>query len=48
MRAEIEAKWDGPVRLSWHLHPPFLRALGLQKKIRLGMWFAPAFRRSGR
>jgi len=44
MRAEIEAKWGGPVRLSWHLHPPILRALGLKKKIRLGAWFAPAFR----
>jgi indolepyruvate ferredoxin oxidoreductase len=44
MRAEIEAKWGGPVRLSWHLHPPMLRALGLKKKIRLGTWFLPAFR----
>ena len=44
MRAEIEAKWGGPVRLAWHLHPPILRALGLQKKIRLGEWFTPAFR----
>ena len=44
MRAEIEAQWGGPVRLSWHLHPPLLRALGLKKKIRLGTWFMPAFR----
>jgi len=44
VRAEIDAKWDGPVRLFWHLHPPLLRALGLKKKIRLGMWFAPAFK----
>ncbi len=44
VRAQIESKWDGPIRLSWHLHPPFLRALGLRKKLRLGMWFAPAFK----
>jgi len=44
VRAEIDAKWDGPVRLFWHLHPPLLRALGLKKKIRLGTWFAPAFK----
>jgi indolepyruvate ferredoxin oxidoreductase len=44
VRAEIEGKWGGPVRLSWHLHPPILRALGLKKKIRLGPWFAQAFR----
>src|SRR5262249_26228672 len=44
VRAGIEAKWDGPIRLSWHLHPPLLRALGLEKKIKLGTWFAPAFK----
>ena len=32
------------VRTYWHLHPPLLRALGLKKKLRLGAWFAPAFR----
>ncbi len=44
VRAEIEAKWNGPVHTYWHLHPPFLRALGLKRKIRLGAWFRPAFR----
>jgi indolepyruvate ferredoxin oxidoreductase len=44
LRAEIEARWGGPVRLSWHLHPPLLRALGLRRKIRLGEWFTPVFR----
>jgi indolepyruvate ferredoxin oxidoreductase len=43
LHAEIEAKWGGPVRLTWHLHPPLLRALGLKKKIQLGAWFRPAF-----
>ncbi|MEZ5728168.1 MAG: indolepyruvate ferredoxin oxidoreductase family protein [Burkholderiaceae bacterium] len=27
---------------SWHLHPSFLRRLGVSKKVRLGPWFAPA------
>ncbi|MDQ2998389.1 MAG: indolepyruvate ferredoxin oxidoreductase family protein, partial [Chloroflexota bacterium] len=27
------------VRLHYHLHPPFLRALGWKKKIKLGKWF---------
>src|SRR5437867_2725461 len=44
MRAEVEAKWGGQVKLSWHLHPPLLRALGLRRTIRLGPWFAPAFK----
>ena len=37
-------------RVAYHLHPPFLRALGWQKKIRLGRWFDGAYRllRAGR
>jgi indolepyruvate ferredoxin oxidoreductase len=33
-----------------HLHPPFLRALGLERKLRFGRWFFPLLRllRSGR
>jgi indolepyruvate ferredoxin oxidoreductase len=35
----------GPAaRITWRLHPPLLRALGLKKKLALGEWFAPAFR----
>jgi indolepyruvate ferredoxin oxidoreductase len=33
-----------PRRLSWHFHPPLLRALGLKRKLRLGPWFGPALR----
>src|SRR5262249_28078313 len=44
LRSEIQSKWGGPVRLSWHLHPPIFRAMGLQKKIKLGEWFTPAFK----
>ena len=32
----------GPgARLVWHLHPPFLRALGMSRKLKLGRWARP-------
>ncbi len=32
----------GPgARLVWHLHPPFLRALGMKRKLKLGRWARP-------
>jgi len=30
-------------RMHYHLHPPFMRALGWQKKIKLGKWFDLAY-----
>ena len=30
------------VKVSWNLHPPSLRAMGMDGKIRLGPWFKPA------
>jgi indolepyruvate ferredoxin oxidoreductase len=44
LRAQLHAKFGPKIRTYWHLHPPLLRALGLKKKVRLGAWFAPAFR----
>jgi indolepyruvate ferredoxin oxidoreductase len=29
---------------TWHLHPPMLRALGMDRKIELGQWARPALR----
>ena len=44
MQAELGARFGEPIRYFWHLHPPLLRALGMKKKIKLGTWFAPAFK----
>ena len=41
-RSAIEAAFDDPVRVTYHLHPPLLRAVGLRRKLRLGPWFRPA------
>jgi indolepyruvate ferredoxin oxidoreductase len=30
-----------PRRVTYHLHPPLLRALGMTRKLRLGPWFTP-------
>ncbi len=31
--------WEG---VTYHLHPPLLRALGMRRKLKLGPWFRPA------
>lgn len=40
----VADRFDGPVRVSYHLHPPLLRAWGLDRKLRLGPWFRPVLR----
>jgi indolepyruvate ferredoxin oxidoreductase len=30
-------------KMTWHLHPPMLKALGMQRKVGLGQWSRPAF-----
>jgi indolepyruvate ferredoxin oxidoreductase len=42
--AQVRDLFAAPRRVTWHLHPPVLRALGLRRKLRLGPWFAPALR----
>ncbi len=35
----------GPAaKVTWHLHPPMLSALGFDSKLRIGSWAEPAFR----
>src|SRR5467141_800645 len=39
---EIRMQFAGGARVYWHLHPPFLRALGMKRKLKLGRWARPA------
>ncbi|MGV1007999.1 MAG: indolepyruvate ferredoxin oxidoreductase family protein [Dermatophilaceae bacterium] len=42
--AAIRAQFGQASQVSYQLHPPLLRALGREHKIRLGPWFTPALR----
>jgi len=44
LRARAEAAFEDPLRVTYLLHPPLLRAVGLRRKLRLGPWFTPALR----
>ncbi|MEU7810854.1 indolepyruvate ferredoxin oxidoreductase family protein [Pseudonocardia sp. NPDC049154] len=41
---ETRARFGADARIAYRLHPPFLRALGMRRKLELGPWFRPAFR----
>ena len=40
---EVDATFGPGSKVSYRLHPPLLRAMGLQRKIALGRWFDGAF-----
>jgi indolepyruvate ferredoxin oxidoreductase len=42
-RAAAEAVAGPGARVTWNLHPPALRSLGMQRKLRLGRWATPLF-----
>ncbi|ROO88012.1 indolepyruvate ferredoxin oxidoreductase [Actinocorallia herbida] len=44
LQAAAEAEFGAGSRVSYRLHPPVLRAVGMQQKITLGPWFRPVFR----
>ncbi|WP_435593030.1 indolepyruvate ferredoxin oxidoreductase family protein [Nocardia sp. bgisy118] len=44
LRAAIEAEFGPGARMSYRLHPPILRAMGMRNKIELGPWFRPVYR----
>ncbi len=37
--ARTRTLWDGVESISYNLHPPLLRSLGLKRKVRFGPWF---------
>ena len=43
-RARIAAEFGDGAKVRYMLHPPMLRAMGMDRKIALGSWFDPAFR----
>ena len=42
--AAIRAEFGADAQVTYRLHPPVLRALGMEHKLRLGPWFTPALR----
>ena len=40
----IHLEMPGGVKVQYNLHPPLLRALGLERKLKFGAWFDGAFR----
>jgi indolepyruvate ferredoxin oxidoreductase len=40
-RAKLEVEFGPGAQVAWKLHPPLLRALGVQRKLTLGTWFTP-------
>ena len=42
--AAIRRQFPGGAKITYHLHPPLLRALGLKDKLRLGTWVRPGLR----
>ena len=42
--AAVRARFGADARVSYRLHPPALRAMGMERKLELGPWFRPMFR----
>jgi indolepyruvate ferredoxin oxidoreductase len=40
-RERVDAAFGGVDKMTWNLHPPALRAMGMKNKLKLGSWSAP-------
>ena len=38
-RERLNSMFERPLKISYNLHPPVLRALGMKRKLKLGPWF---------
>ena len=43
-QAKLQAEFGEDAKIWFNLHPPMLRSLGLERKLKLGKWFLPSFR----
>jgi indolepyruvate ferredoxin oxidoreductase len=43
-QAKLRSEFGDDAKVWFNLHPPLLRAMGLDRKLKLGMWFVPSFR----
>ena len=43
-QARLRAEFGEDAKIWFNLHPPLLRAMGLERKLKLGPWFTPSFR----
>ena len=41
---DAKAAYEGPLKRYYQLHPPILRAMGMNRKIKLGEWFTPVLK----
>ncbi len=43
-QARLKNAFGPGAKVTWHLHPTFLRKLGVRNKVQLGSWFTPALK----
>ena len=43
-QAKLHSEFGEDAKVAFNLHPPLLRAMGLERKLELGSWFVPSFK----